>query len=177
MNDDVNDTGTTRDPGRRTLLQRGLAIFGTVAAAATGGALATRDVRASSLRQGPSMTVFGRLRPAAPGLDARVTTGDLLDAPEGRVVGTFQHHAFGQPAPFRPQPSAGSPLGVHVLQFNDGTLFAMRGGAAESGEAVPSAVIGGTARYAGATGSLVERPCGAATRGHDLVEFVVTFAS
>jgi hypothetical protein len=42
---------------------------------------------------------------------------------------------------------------------------------------IPSAVIGGTARYAGASGSLVERPLGAGARGHDLVEFVITFAS
>ena len=64
-----------------------------------------------------------------------------------------------------------------MLQLKDGTLFGMRGGSQAGDAGSPGAVIGGTARYAGASGSLIERPFGAGVRGHDLVEFVVTFAS
>jgi hypothetical protein len=48
------------------------------------------------------------------------------------------------------------------------------GTAADGGR--PCALIGGTARYV-ASGSYLERPLGPKSQGHEMVEFVVTFAS
>ena len=171
-------TQTTNVTGRRTLLQRGLALFGGIAAVGTGAAWTTREAAAFASRRGPILTMYGRKRPVASDQEGRLMAfGELLDAPDGRPIGEFHTSCFCLATPLGLQPSAGSSLEFHVLRLNDGTLFGMRGGSADSDAPSPSAVIGGTARYAGASGSLVERPLNAGTRGRDLVEFVVTFAS
>ncbi|HEV3215202.1 MAG TPA: hypothetical protein VGZ27_05740 [Vicinamibacterales bacterium] len=174
----LKSLSSTKGTGRRTLLQRGLALIGGVAAVGTGARWATREVGASALRRGPTLTVYGRKRPVAGDNEARIMAfGELLDAPDGRTIGEFHTNCFCLSTPLGLQPTAGSNLEFHVMQFKDGTLFGLRGGSPGSDAPIPSAVIGGTARYAGASGSLVERPLGAGARGHDLVEFVITFAS
>ena len=166
--------GTTT--GRRSLLQRGLALIGGATAIGT-GAWAARDVVAAPARRGPTLTVYGRRRPVTGTNDMQIMAfGELLDAPEGNPVGEFHTNRLCMTTKQGIQPSAGSNLEFHVLQLKDGTLFGLRGGAQHEA-LVASAVIGGTARYAGASGTLVERPIDGGTRGHELVEFVVTFAS
>ena len=163
-------------PGRRSLLQRGLALLGGATAIAT-GAWAARDVGAAPERRGPMLKVYGRKRPVAGATDTQVRSfGELLDAPDGRPIGEFHSTCFCFATREGVQPAAGSNLEFHVLQLKDGTVFGLRGGSTTESP-MASAVIGGTARYAGASGSLVERSVEGGTRGHDLVEFVVTFAS
>ncbi len=64
---------------------------------------------------------------------------------------------------------------MQVLQLHDGTLFGMSAPNAVPGAPNVHAIIGGTARYAAARGTYVQRPAPSA-KGHDLVEFVVSIA-
>jgi len=178
MSKDSTSLDTIVGTGRRTLLQRGLALIGGVAAIGGCAAWSAREADAAAVRRGSTMTVYGRKRPVAGDNDARIMTfGELLDAPDGRSIGEFHTNCFCLSTPLGLQPAAGSSLEFHVLQLKDGTLFGMRGGTRPDGTPLPSAVIGGTARYAGASGSFVERPLGAGAPGHDLVEFVVTLTT
>lgn len=162
--------------GRRSLLQRGLALIGGVTAIG-GGAWAVRDVAAAPAHRGPTLTVYGRKRPVAGTNEAQIMAfGELLDAPDGNPIGEFHTNRLCMTTKQGMQSAAGSNLEFLLLQLKDGTVFGLRGGAARE-SILASAVIGGTARYAGASGSLIERPVEGGTRGHDLVEFVVTFAS
>jgi len=155
------DSGS-KSPG--SLLRRGLAIIGG-ATAIGAGSRAVRDVGAAPVR-GRSLTVYGRKRPVAgTGTEQVLTYGELIDAPDGRAIGEFRTNCFCLPN-----------LDFHVLQFKDGTLFGLRGGYVRE-EPAAGAIVGGTGRYAGASGTLVERPVEGGTRGHDLVEFIVTLAS
>lgn len=163
--------------GRRTLLRRGLALVGGIAAVG-GGALTKRAMAAPAPSPGRTLTVYARKRPVAGDAGARVlASGDLLDVPGGRSIGQFHASAFCVPTAMGPAPVAGSTLEFHVLQFTDGSLFGMRGGTLDGRGSSPVAVIGGTARFAGASGTFIERPAGAGAREHDLVELLVTFTS
>ncbi len=175
---------------RRTLLQRGLALLAVGVAAATGSRVIRADGRIAAKPDGRSdpepggttLRLYTRPRPiASPPRPARagqsdharqLTAGELLDAPDGRRIGTVHTNCFCPAAPFSAQPSA-SDLEFQVMQMDDGTLFGMCGGAAERGAKV-RAIVGGTGRYAGARGVYIERPAEAA--GRDVVEFVVTLA-
>ncbi|HZT77083.1 MAG TPA: hypothetical protein VFA27_10520 [Vicinamibacterales bacterium] len=173
---DSGSNGPRIPTGRRSLLQRGLALLGGATAIGT-GAWAARDVSASTPRRGPTLTVYGRKRPIAGTNETQIMAfGELLDAPDGRAIGEFHTNRLCMATKQGVQAAAGSNLEFHVLQLHDGTLFGLRGGT-PTGSPMPSAVIGGTARYAGASGTLVERPVTGGTRGHDLVEFVIALAS
>lgn len=165
-------TGTTGTK-RRTLLQRGVALL-------AGGAALAGTTRWAGAASPPTaappktLTLYARVRPAAGpphGGDSRVVaSGDLLDAPDGERIGTFYSNCFCQAAPFAPQASN---LEVHVLQLKDGTLFSIGSGvAAGSGQVL--AIVGGTASYAGRSGSYVQRPYGGAL--DDVRQLTVTFA-
>lgn len=178
---DSGPNGSGAAAGRRSLLQRGLALVGGLTAIGA-GAFATREARAASATSAPSrgstMTVYGRKRPVAGDNETQIMTfGELLDAPDGRAIGEYHTNRFCLATPLGVQPKAGSNLEFHVLQFADGTLFGMRGGTPSADATLASAIVGGTARYAGASGGLIERPLAAGRRGHDLVEIVVTLAS
>jgi len=157
--------------GRRTLLQRGLALIAGGAAAAGGWGFSRRDASSGSDRQ---LVVYGRRRPAdAPGAGL-VSAGELLDAPDGKAIGEFYTNSFGLAAPHGPQPAAAE-MEFQILQLKNGSLFSMRGGASGKGRG-PAALIGGTAHFAGRTGAVVERVVASEWQGRDLVEFVITFA-
>lgn len=174
---------------RRTLLQRGLALLAGGVAVATGsrviradgGITPKPDGRPDPEPRGTTLRLYTRLRPLAapPGAvrgqsdhARQLTAGELLDAPEGRRIGTVHTNCFCPAAPFSAQPSA-SDLEFQVMQLNDGTLFGMCGGTVERGAKV-RAIVGGTGRYAGARGAYIERPAEGA--GRDVVEFVVSLA-
>ena len=159
--------------GRRTLLQRGVALVVGGVAVVSG----TRWVRADPVPRGSGFSVFARKGPVAwnsAGSDTRVTTsGELFDRPGGTAIGAFHSNCFCANTPFGPQTASASSLEFEVLQLPEGTLFAMSSGG--TGHMTPRAIIGGTDRFAGAHGSYIERPL--PTNPHGVVELIVTLAS
>ena len=73
-----------------------------------------------------------------------------------------------------PETGAASNLEFHVLQLNDGTLFSI--GSGGGGAERPLAIVGGTNRYAGRSGSYIERAVAGQGNGDDVRELFVTFA-
>ena len=173
-------TGTKR----RTLLQRGIALLAGGAAIAGG----TRWAVAAAPPAPPpkTLTLFARRRPVvgmpgtfgpAQAADGRtVASGDLLDAPDGRIIGTFSTNSFGVQSPFGGQTAAASGLEFHVLQLKDGTLFSIGSGNDTASGVRPLAVVGGTERYAGKSGSCLARAVAGASHADDVRELTVTFA-
>jgi len=172
-------TGTESDSGRRTLLRRGLALFGGLAAVGTTGALAKRAVaEPAAARPNATLTIYGRKRPIAGDTGARVVgIAELYDKPGGRRIGEIHTSCFCLSTPHGLDARADSNLEFHVLQLEDGSLFGMRGGSHDGAGSVPTAIIGGTSRYAGASGTLLERPMSGGTPGHDHVEFVIMLSA
>jgi len=181
----MNTDGTPR----RTLLQRGLALLAGGVAVATGTRVVLADNRIAPTPErrsdpsppGTTFSFYTRQRPlAAPPAAARsagaedtrqLTSGDLLDAPDGRRIGAVYTNCFCPAAPFGVQKSR-SDLEFQVMHLDNGMLFGMCGGAAEGGGKV-HAIVGGTGRFLGARGAYVERPAAGA---RDVVEFFVTLA-
>jgi hypothetical protein len=178
-----------RGTGRRTLLQRGLALIAggaaLVAGARTGRIEAAAPPR-HALGTDGTLKLYARKRPLAPPPagahgshrpDGRLlASGELFDTPDGAAVGEFHTNCFCLDTPFGPQ-AAGSNLEFQVLQLKDGTLFGLCAGSVVNGTAKVHALVGGTGRYAGARGSYFERTANPQSGGHDLVELVVTLAS
>lgn len=163
----TGSTGTKR----RTLLQRGVALLaGGAALAGTSRWAGAAPPPAPS--PPPTRILYARARPSAGGpADGRVVaSGDLLDAPDGRRLGTFTANGFGPASPFGPQAAAPN-LEFHALQLAEGTLFAVGTGADPV-----LAVIAGTGRFAGRSGSLVRRLV-AADIGDDVSQFTITLTS
>ncbi len=164
---------------RRTLLQR--------AAAAAGGALALVAGRRASAHDEPSaqlttvpggreLRLFGRGSPAgapgpAPGGAWVVRRCALLDAPDGRSIGEFVATSLAAAASFGAAAAAAAPLEMQTFRLGDDTLCGIGAGGGRDGERA-YALIGGTGRFAGARGTVLEREHrGGAGRG---LEFVVT---
>ena len=175
----TGSTGTKR----RALLQRGLALLAGGAAMAGG----TRWVRAASPPPPAPLTtlmLYTRQRPfvGPPGAaghqhaaDGRlVASGDLFDVPDGKRIGTFHSNCFCLQSSFGPQAGAASNLAFHVLELNDGTLFGI--GSGGGGAERPLAIVGGTNRYAGRSGSYIERAVDGQGSGDDVRELIITFA-
>jgi hypothetical protein len=156
---------------RRTFFQRGIALL-------AGGAAVAGTTRWASAASPPStLTLYASPRPVAGhqhGGDRIVAAGDVFDRPGGERIGTFYTNCFCLPSPFGLQVSAASNLEFHVLQLNDGTLFGI-GSGVEAGDGRRLAIVGGTDRYAGRSGSYVQRSIAGQT-GDDVRELVVTFA-
>jgi len=164
---------------RRTLLQRCLAVLAGGGAVAGIAGLKGRGVARAAENPVNTLTLYGRARPIVPAspADRAMTVGDLMDRPDGMVVGSFYTNCFCANAPFGAQPEGTPRLELQVLQLAEGTLFGLCGGGHAEHGMTARALVGGTARYAGASGSYVERPASGPSDGHDVVEFVVTFAS
>src|SRR5688572_11256819 len=168
--------------GRRTLLQQGLALLGGGVAVVAGARWkGGAQVEAAPAGAAP-LTFYGRIRPIPPASiggaqgDSRVmSSGDLLDAPNGKRIGEFSTNCFCLGTPFGPHMTAASNLEMHVLQLPDGTIFGMSTPAPAGGPKV-HAIVGGTARYAGARGTYMQRTAAGSSRGFEVVEFVVTIA-
>lgn len=175
--------------GRRTVLQRGLTLLAGGVAVGAGA----RTVRAeepaapvvpTATPAVSTLTLYARKRPVAgppratrgahtP--DARtLASGELLDSPGGRAIGSFHTNCFCMGTPLGPHNHAASNLEFQVLQLADGTLFGISGGGASDMKA--HAVVGGTGRYAGARGSYIERPAEGRGAKRDVMELVVTLA-
>ena len=147
----TGSTGTKR----RTLLQRGFALLAGGAAIAGGSKWAAAASPPQAAK--PTLTLYARKT-------------DVFDRPGGERIGSFSANTLGGESAFGVL--AASRLEVHSLQLEDGTLFTL-GSAAADTRAL--AIIGGTGRFAGKTGSCITRavPEHAAD---DLRELIITFA-
>ena len=74
--------------------------------------------------------------------------GELLDRPNGKVVGSFSAAHLTHESPFA---AAISSLEVHTFALNDGTLHGL--GAVVRGSEGHFVILGGTGRYSGVQGS------------------------
>lgn len=168
--------------GRRTLLQQGLALLGGGVAFAAGARWSRgTPVEAAPIDSKGALKLYARVRPIAGPSPAQsqsdtrtVVTGDLLDAPQGKRIGEFSANCFSLGTPFGTHVNSAATIEMQVLQLHDGTLFGMSTPSAPGAPKV-HAVIGGTARFAGARGTYVQRPV-SAPGAHDLVEFIISIA-
>ncbi len=134
---------------------------------------------------GPTtLTLHGRRRPTPPrgALTGKANAGrmmrygDLLDGPDGSLVGEFHANNFClETALGLPAPSVSS-LEFQTFQLPDGTLFGA-GASSGAGSERTWAVLGGTGRFAGARGTYVEREVSAAPVGRGAVEFIFTLTA
>lgn len=171
---------SSKGPGRRTLLQRALALVAGGVAIGSGA----RFTRGSPVEAAadPSLTLYVRRRPfvvppngraQVPASGPLVSSGELFDAPEGKQVGSFVTNclcATGGAAHV-----AHPTIEFQSLQLQDGALYGVCSGRAADGTK-SHAIVGGTGRFAGARGAYVERPVATQHGRHDLVELVVTLA-
>jgi len=135
-------------------------------------------VPAPSDAEGPgTITLYARKRPVAgaPADGRIVASGDVFDRPGGERIGSFHTNCFCAQSPFGVHAAAAPSLEFHVLQLKDGTLFSV-GHAAGDGGVRPLAIIGGTERFAGRSGSWIERAIAGEHATDDMRELTITFA-
>ena len=84
--------------------------------------------------------------------DRHSAYGELLDRPNGRVVGHFTAAYLTHDSPFA---AAASSLEIHTFTLKDGTILGL--GSAARGAEGHFVIVGGTGRYAGAQGGYVAR--------------------
>jgi len=165
---------------RRTLLRR--------AAWAAGGLLALVAGRRAQARQegeapspaskaGPELRLYGRSASRGapgrtPGAAWVVRRCELLDAPDGRPVGEFVATALAAEASFAIPAGSAAALELQTFRLGDAALFGIGAGGTHDGERA-YALVGGTGRFAGARGTVLERQAGAGARRRE-VEFLVT---
>lgn len=174
---------TSKGTGRRTLLQRALALMVGGVAFGSGVRLSRGSPVAADAAPGSSLIVYARTRPfvvpptgGAPVTAAgtQMSSGELLDAPDGKSIGSFVTNCLcvvGGAAHNVAHPT----LEFQALQLKEGTLYGMCAGATPDG-AKAHAIVGGTGRFAGARGTYVERAAITPSRRHDVIELVVTLA-
>lgn len=171
-------TETSGQTRRRLLGRLGLVLGGVAGAVgyAAGGASARRDpglVTTATPRatQQVSLVVrgqdwrmhgLGRTPGQVPGKgDTPVPLGRLVDG-RGRPAGSFRA---------APMPGPAAMFQLHTFELTDGSLLGVGGG--PLGEAV-YAVVGGTGRWAGASGSYVARQFPREAGGDGTAEFSFT---
>lgn len=148
----TGSTGTKR----RTLLQRGFALLAGGAAIAGG----SRWAAAASPPAAPNtITLYAR-------------NSDVFDRPGGDRIGSLHANTIGGESAFGVL--AASRLEMHSLQLQDGTLFTL--GGTSDGAAKALAIIGGTGRFAGKTGSCIARAIPGEHAADDVRELTITFA-
>ena len=151
----TGSTGTKR----RTLLQRGFALLAGGAAIAGGGKWAAAASPPPPAARPGTITLYAR-------------NTDVFDRPDGERIGSLHANTIGGESAFGVL--AASRLEMHSLQLEDGTLFTL-GGAPDAG-ARALAIIGGTGRFAGKTGSCIARAIPGEHAADDLRELTITFA-
>jgi hypothetical protein len=99
---------------------------------------------------------------------------DLLAAPDGPAVGEFVATALAPEVSFGIPSGSASPLEMQTFRIGESTLFGIGAGGARGLERA-YAVLGGTGRFAGARGTVLEREvAGGAASVRRQVEFLVT---
>ena len=147
---------------RRSMLKRSLVL----AAGAIGIGAAAKDTRAAApiLAIPQELRLHGRhWRIDTPGRrpgealrlgDQAAISGELLDRPNGKVLGQFFGSRLAVQAAHGGHARADAGVEVHTFVFPTGTIVGM--GTSLHGEAT-FAVVGGTGVYAGAQGSYVAK--------------------
>jgi hypothetical protein len=151
-------TGTSR----RSILGRGLLLA--VGALGLGAARWDRPAAAAVPKKGGDarLRLYGRnfhlhagSAPAgkvpAKG-DRHSAYGELLDRPNGKVVGHFTAAHLTHDSPFA---AVASSLEIHTFTLRDGTIHGL--GTVTRGSEGQFVIVGGTGRYAGARGGYVAR--------------------
>jgi hypothetical protein len=103
--------------------------------------------------------------------DRHSAYGELLDRPNGRVVGHFTGAHLTHDSPFA---AAASSLEIHTFTLKDGTIHGL--GTVARGAEGHFVILGGTGRYAGAQGSYVARQGSRELGGDGTAEFHLTLA-
>jgi hypothetical protein len=163
--------------GRGALLLAGALGLGAAASSNAGRGLADQAASAA----GSTLRLSGRQwhlvsqdrspgQPPAQG-DRLTMFGELLDEAGGRKVGEFYAACFCTGSPFGTSPVAAANVEMHTLNLVDGSIVAM--GSASAGENI-YAIVGGTGKYAGASGSYVARQRPIELGGDGTADFVVT---
>jgi len=168
----------TRTTSRRSVLGRGLALVaGAVGFGAAGAAQA-----ATPTAKGTELVLHGRnfhLHNASKraGIvpesgDRHSAYGELLDRPNGKVVGQFSAAHLTHGSPFA---AGASSLEIHTFTLKNGTIHGL--GAVARGSEGHFVILGGTGRYSGATGSYVARQNARELGGNGTATFHITLAS
>jgi len=100
--------------------------------------------------------------------DRHTAYAELLDGPEGSAVGHFSAAHLSLDSPF----AAASSLEIHTFDLAGGTIHGL--GSAVRGADGHFVVLGGTGKYAGATGSYVARRLPPELGGNGTAEFRLT---
>jgi hypothetical protein len=167
---------------RRGLLGRGaLLVAGALGLGAVARGEGARELAAPAAEAGRSVQrlagrswhlVSDRRPGEVPAQGDRLTMyGELFDEAGGRKLGEFYAACFCTGAPFGMGPVAAANVEMHTLNLADGSIMAM--GTATAGENV-YAIVGGTGKYAGATGSYVARQRPFELGGDGTADFVLT---
>jgi hypothetical protein len=150
---------------RRAFMKRGAALLAGVAGmlGAAHGVLGAEGTtaEAATMPVGPKITtLFGsnwhfvsetRNLGELPSPGSRgACYGELFDSPDGTKVGEFYSASFWLGTPFGKSDVSAQALEMHTFRFSDGTLLGM---GSHNGPNSVYAIVGGTGRYHGATGS------------------------
>ncbi len=141
---------------RREMMKRGLALLGAAVGVHAVGKLDPADLASAVSLLGVD---FHLSRAAGAGPlpargDAAVATGSLVDA-AGEVIGAFHGTRVAVDTPGAVGIEAPVALEWHTLTLPGGTLFGTGAASHSVDHGDTYAIVGGTGRYAGATGSYV----------------------
>jgi hypothetical protein len=150
--------------GRRALLKKGvlgalgLATFGVLGREALNGG-------GSGGSRGLALTFYGanmhsfhpaRVKGVLPGRGERyVSYGELLDGPGGEKVGEFYAAAFATGSPFGESDVSAASVQLQTFKLADGMLIGVAADEPRTESSTVHAIIGGTGKYAGASGTYV----------------------
>jgi len=156
--------GDAQSLPRRALLRRGLLLVGGVLGLGLAGAASRRVAEPSNHlvlhMRGANwqLTYPGRARGILPQTGERSTVyGELLDVSDDAKVGEFYASSFQFGSPFGVSDVAAAAMEVHQLNLADGTLVGLGTVTDLQGALSVHAIIGGTGRYEGASGSYTAR--------------------
>jgi hypothetical protein len=148
----------------------GLGVAGARASGVTGaGSSVTTTLRLS----GKQWHLFAtdRRRGEIPLRGDSVSTHGILHGPDGKKIGEFYSAGMVLGHPLGAGPLGAANLEMHTFNLLGGTIAGM--GSATPGESV-FAIVGGTGRYAGASGSYVARQHPLELGGNGTAEFRLT---
>lgn len=152
---------------RRALLKRAALLVGGVAGIGVAGKAGLESRGGSSPNGALALSLHGtnwrmtypdRPRGVLPSPGQRSASfGELLDGPEGAKVGEFYASSFQFGAPFGQSEVAAAAMETHQFNLRDGSIIGVGTVPGFFGTRSVHAIIGGTGRYEGASGSYVAR--------------------
>ena len=152
---------------RRVLLKRaglflggavGLGIAGKAGFDAAAGAPSANGLAVTVHGTDWRMTYPDRARGVLPSPGERSASfGQLFDSPEGTKIGEFYASSFQFGSPFGSNEVSAGAMETHQFNFRDGTIIGVGTLTDLFGSESIHAIIGGTGRYEGASGSYVAR--------------------